>query len=1045
MMKKIKSMLIIISLMIIFISCKVNAANGDIYTVSTGNYFDQTMTYNGAKAGGGYIFTLSGNGETLTAYCIDPLGDNPANGSRYKEISAAAAGRTSSAYQSVFEQTCGDDATRITALKSMAYNLGEISSKTNAIDPANGKNLADTIANVYGAAKSGDALYTSDIKDKINGVINDATNSAETGSLEAGAIELKEISNDNGKIIVYAYLNGNIVTDDSIECKGYSGESCTYSISDSIIAFTITKPDTCYGSFGAYIIIGYNSNGAIPGADEDGTGEGEDTTTTCGCTPRYFQNEDDPTTFQQLIACPSTGENPDEHDDINYPGFTDDEIPEGFENYAYGDFSGECSDSDINCEPFVEEFETNPTGQVICDENGKTVITFVEVGTYKTNDLDKETVESCIFDGFDYTNDNSIVASKLIFGKLKSIPKGKKLYSLDNICDVYCTEDYELTLPGPTAGTFISDNQVLINSGSFFTIDEKINDKTTVKCYGNLRYHVLVDLIDYYREKTIDAYNRYQEYLVVNENYTSVPIIDISECKLENEDGTCIVYDTDYGVLFTSSGIKYDTYTWIPGSGDNSGQIKKFGKATVTKLGTVEELSDVDDWVEEIREEYENAPNYLDNTANEAEESIKEAIDFWNNDCLGWKYDKINSEIYKKTECSADIGIEYYDEYYFLSDSEDIEIEPAGIPIIIGENNTPEIENKETKNISKGFCSSEGCSNTTEAIDDGDYNYSSETVTIKYDFKNTWCNPYDDSVKPYILESDTDYCNGTKFEGFPVSTETTSGLYSYTYSFDNFGHYFDTTTCQTGRINEVIDAGYAVSDEAYTNRCIYKVNNCNECLVRCTGINASPSSCNPNFMCNNNCKVSCVGGGCIMDIKAGFLATYRTVSLNSFAGTIAYQNPLYLKSLAISPGEYNTLIALVIPGLSSSEESSTKNYKGSNWKGAKADEVIQEINDKGENIYNDKPEYSFTLTPQLVSEIREYNKTHDYSTREADEAGEVKDGKYISNGDYAYWQSNFITQNEDLCKDIPSDCRKNVIRKNYSDYNSYEFTGPAKQ
>ena len=63
---------------------------------------------------------------------------------------------------------------------------------------------------------------------------------------------------------------------------------------------------------------------------------------------------------------------------------------------------------------------------------------------------------------------------KLIFGELKSIPKGKKLYSLDNICDVYCTEDYELTLPGPTAGTFISDNQVLINSGSFFTIDEKI-------------------------------------------------------------------------------------------------------------------------------------------------------------------------------------------------------------------------------------------------------------------------------------------------------------------------------------------------------------------------------------------------------------------------------------------------------------------------------------------------------------------------------------------------------------------------------------------
>ena len=136
-------------------------------------------------------------------------------------------------------------------------------------------------------------------------------------------------------------------------------------------------------------------------------------------------------------------------------------------------------------------------------------------------------------------------------------------------------------------------------------------------------------------------------------------------------------------------------------------------------------------------------------------------------------------------------------------------------------------------------------------------------------------------------------------------------------------------------------------------KCNYNVNNCDDCEVYC-----DPNGTCNNDICDGDCQVACVGAGCILDVNAGFLATYRTVSLNE---------PFTVATLLSA--EPAKMLAMV----TETNYSSNTDFVGSNWTNEKGNATSTKIAALGESIYDEEPEYSITLTPAVISEIKKYN------------------------------------------------------------------------
>lgn len=180
------------------------------------------------------------------------------------------------------------------------------------------------------------------------------------------------------------------------------------------------------------------------------------------------------------------------------------------------------------------------------------------------------------------------------------------------------------------------------------------------------------------------------------------------------------------------------------------------------------------------------------------------------------------------------------------------------------------------------------------------------------------------------VTTDKDVENATSVDGLPVSIKTEKGRYSFNLSITNIGEYYN-KSCSNGRIiggeNSVIKNQPDVNSEY---ECYYDVN-CPECEFECEGPLCEIDQCD-----GNNCVATCVGNGCAYS-EAGLSYAYRTISLNNM-------NP----------------------------NNRTLGYNWSNSQKAKT--TIAEIEENGENAYNEA-EYSFTLTPALITAIKEYNKS----------------------------------------------------------------------
>jgi len=216
--------------------------------------------------------------------------------------------------------------------------------------------------------------------------------------------------------------------------------------------------------------------------------------------------------------------------------------------------------------------------------------------------------------------------------------------------------------------------------------------------------------------------------------------------------------------------------------------------------------------------------------------------------------------------------------------------------------------------------------------------------------------------------------NTTLVNGLPVSIKTEKGRHQFELRLKNIGEYYDQSSCKSGRImgdeNSVLDVKN--KENGKTGKfmaeymCYYDVN-CPECEFDCEGPLCEIEQCD-----GKECKATCIGNGCAYDNKAGLSYAYRTVSLNSL-------NPSNRKL-------------------------------GYNWdvdNSVKAKETVRKIESDGENAY-EEPEYSFTLTPALITAIKEYNRAE------------------LSNGGYA---NDTLTCSDDRYGNKNVNCESDFIAK----------------
>lgn len=223
------------------------------------------------------------------------------------------------------------------------------------------------------------------------------------------------------------------------------------------------------------------------------------------------------------------------------------------------------------------------------------------------------------------------------------------------------------------------------------------------------------------------------------------------------------------------------------------------------------------------------------------------------------------------------------------------------------------------------------------------------------------------------ITTDKNANNITLIDGLPVSISTDKGRHKFTLSLKNIGEYYDQTSCKSGRIigdeNSIYDTQNKANGKtgifSAEYMCYYDVN-CPECEFDCEG-----PLCNIDQCDGNGCVATCVGNGCAYS-EAGLSYAYRTVSLNSL-------NP--------------------------NEQLGRK--LGYNWSTEKAQKTIDDIEAKGEKAY-ESPEYSFTLTPALITAIKEYNKSQLSNGGYTNETLTCSDDKY--GNENVNCESDFITK-----------------------------------
>lgn len=554
---------------------------------------------------------------------------------------------------------------------------------------------------------------------------------------------------------------------------------------------------------------------------------------------------------------------------------------------------------EITCDAEVCEEPEVKKGTELCGDSGDTVISVTET----PNKLDY--IGSKCFSDLP-------LATETILGHT------------NEYCEIRCSENYKLELPGPDSKE--GDSEVKINAGSYFTIateDESGNslmyDESTYTCYGKMNISKYQADLYTIKKNVADYYNTMSQ---------AAALLAILNREKPDAEGICPAAEESYDILEVESSGKFVLKT--------NGAKQTFEKSTCTE-------ETIDDAKKRQQTNLANAIQNLSTYIETANKTIEEKNAKWN-ECSGWSIEKLN-EIYSEDKCNTEIDFKY--------SSEDI----CDSKVVVDE--IDYIESSDIKTHNSTATSEKvynGKMDISKEIDDWNkagtteaYSYINQQASIKttYKFDNDFTVEY--ATGKVSCEANTDEGYSEVINGFPVSINSQQGLHEYEYTYTNIGHNFDVGSTCSGRFDSVIN-------DKDNHKCLYDVNNCDDCEVYC-----DPEGVCTQESCDGECQVSCVGSGCIIDANAGFLATYRTVSLNET-----------FKVAMLSSHDGVSYIALA-GGDKLDKYSSNKDFSGSNWDNAKGNATKANINNLGETIYNDEPEYSITLTPAVISNIKKYN------------------------------------------------------------------------
>lgn len=596
----------------------------------------------------------------------------------------------------------------------------------------------------------------------------------------------------------------------------------------------------------------------------------------------------------------------------------------------------------------------------------------------------------------------------------------------NDYCAVYCTEDINYDLPGV----------IETENGRYFKLKEgwDINDPDSGKnisitgkrtCYSSkINKDLFITNIKTKQQDIVDAVNNYLLDEAKNdaaENVTSTTKSKTSTCKVWNDPDDhskgCKTWNTcSYTENVAKSSYQYKQYS-IQSCSDSDGTCK--AKSSTVGYYEYKWISDTGcSDVSNGKELQKKEPNASDiNTTNGA---LNDTLDLykscfeWNNNycfnpIIKFSYDEpYNNIMADELEKNGDNELVDKSEEYFTSVNSNYE----------GKNNGYDIDEPKTYLFGKTDSVS-----TISAKIDTTNKYVAKSVTEKVTYKDSTKEVY--TYHPYgtIVETcpaGTEGKNCVKLGYvFPIALEhqNDTGIYNYYLHIYNVGVPGNDASCddttnfaEEGYGNGIMgdsscslfnSEGGGANEEEYT--CQYMTKKCPECEVECVCPDGSTNCYVENKVCKYivcpTCEVKCVG--CLWN-DGDTTISFKNISLDN----------VY-------------------------EDDSTI---GSNW----TQEDVEKIEDKGQEIYEEKPMYSFTLTPQVMGQIREYNKKSNEGNTDSssnnDSSTYSGTRKEIPKGGY---NNDTLTCRIDETTNTAANCKSSFLR-NYLDKDAINGTLPDK-
>ena len=465
-------------------------------------------------------------------------------------------------------------------------------------------------------------------------------------------------------------------------------------------------------------------------------------------------------------------------------------------------------------------------------------------------------------------------------------------------------------------------------------------------------------------------------------------------------------------------------------------------------------LSEVNKNLSEAESDYREALNKLntqvdniqDCTTWAEEDKLKESYEFDPEIRFDYAEEEYISMMNGNNQLQPEADFDSSTLSYFCEDNKETVVETGSCPNSVSDDKTITVK-----------VPSASIESATESTDEVYYEYRRITGIVKYGdpgvaLDGTRSDPeliyYKSSVPFYthpnkgivttektedstlVDQGDPNRNEGTEPDGlvYPIKLTTPAGVYDYTITFKNIGQYFmsDNTL---GRIMGESNgqSGYLTVNESDSYLCNYTV-----CAIddpNCDNVPDSNAVCS-NILASDVCKSDDTAD--LDDCIAALLEEEccdEVISLNKMTINMVDQynavcpKQKYCQGFGIIDGSTSGGAggsAVMVDGkleftpksvslnnlFPNAEDSRGFNWVGTTYDGTSIGSIIEEIENAGESIYNDDPDFKIVINPSCRAQILEYN-----DTQESSSLG-LNDYTLNMNSDGTYDTSTFLAQLE---------------------------------